>query len=321
MSTPTKLEIYFLKLVNETRAKVGAKPLAFDGELLVSADAHNAWMDKTDTISHTGVNGTRAGDRMASAGYGWEAWGENIAFRGGPLNEETVRLLHDQFVRSPTHYANLIKGTFSEIGIGLKIVTYGGYTGVFATQNFGSPNPSEAAEGNDVVNSNVTSSVSYTLPGWDVEILTLTGKGNIKGTGNGLDNVLTGNSGANILKGMGGNDSLNGKGGKDILTGGSGRDAFVFDTSKEANGDTITDFRLAFDSIDLTKIDANSRKKGNQAFDFIGEEAFHKVGGELRAYKSGGKTYIAGDTNGDGKADFTIKVYGSHTFASADLLV
>jgi uncharacterized protein YkwD len=36
MYGPTQLEVYFLSLVNQTRAKVGAKPLSFDGELLKS---------------------------------------------------------------------------------------------------------------------------------------------------------------------------------------------------------------------------------------------------------------------------------------------
>jgi len=379
MYSPTNLETYFLKLVNQTRAKVGVGALSFDGELLASADAHSAWMDKTDIFAHQGVNGTRGGDRMTSAGYGWQAWGENLAFRGGELNEETVRLLHDQLVKSPTHYANIIKGSFSEIGIGLKLGTFNGYTGVFVTQNFGSPDASEAVEANDVGSSTggtggtggkggikgtsgnnvlkgtagkdamyggvgndtyyvnksgdkayenagegkdkVISSISYSLSGQDVENLSLSGSSKINGTGNGLDNVLTGNSGSNTLKGQGGNDTLNGNGGKDILWGGSGSDAFVFDTSKEADGDTIRDFVSGTDTIVLKNIDASTRSKGNQAFEFIGTEKFHKEAGELRTYKSGGNTYVAGDTDGDGIADFTIKFSGSKTFASADFIL
>jgi hypothetical protein len=32
-------------------------------------------------------------------------------------------------------------------------------------------------------------------------------------------------------------------------------------------------------------------------------------------------TYISGDTNGDGRADFAIKVLGWHTFTSAEFVL
>jgi len=56
----------------------------------------------------------------------------------------------------------------------------------------------------------VTSSVGYTLSA-NVENLVLvnpsTGSGQVNGTGNDADNVLTGNSAANVLTGLGGNDT------------------------------------------------------------------------------------------------------------------
>jgi len=69
-----------------------------------------------------------------------------------------------------------------------------------------------AGQGNDLVQSAIT----YVL-GANLERLTLTGAGNINGTGNGVNNVLTGNSGNNVLNGGGGVDTLRGMGGNDTL--------------------------------------------------------------------------------------------------------
>lgn len=298
MATPTNLETYFLQLVNQTRTKAGVKALTFDGELLDSSDAHSAWMDQTDIFSHTGVNGSSAGQRMTTAGYGWQGWGENIAYASGSFTEATVQKLHEMLVNSPGHYANIVNGKFEEIGIGLKEGTINGYKVVFVTQNFGTPNAAERAEPDDV----------GAVPSTPTPIPT--------------EQVIVGDAYANTLNGRSGNDTINGKGGKDVLFGGAGKDTFVFDTAKEAHGDAIRDFVHGTDRIDLTGIDANSKVSGNQAFTFIGRERFHKVAGELHTYRlSDGNTYVSADTNGDGAAEFAIKVLGNHVFSAGDFIL
>lgn len=69
----------------------------------------------------------------------------------------------------------------------------------------------------------VVSSVSFLLAA-GLENLSLTGAGNISGTGNGLKNVLIGNGGNNTLKGANGNDTLKGGSGNDKLFGGKHND-------------------------------------------------------------------------------------------------
>jgi ELWxxDGT repeat protein len=98
----------------------------------------------------------------------------------------------------------------------------------------------------------VQASISYTLPN-NVENLLLTGTGNLNGTGNALNNVITGNSGNNSLNGDVGNDTLNGAAGIDTLTGGTGTDIFIFQfgQSTAAALDRFTDFAIGTDKIDL----------------------------------------------------------------------
>jgi Ca2+-binding RTX toxin-like protein len=70
-----------------------------------------------------------------------------------------------------------------------------------------------------------SSLANYTLPA-HVERLRLLGTGNLNGTGNGLDNVLTGNRGNNVLSGGAGNDVFWALEGADTLIGGAGDDNY-----------------------------------------------------------------------------------------------
>jgi len=66
---------------------------------------------------------------------------------------------------------------------------------------------------------------------------------------NGHD-ILEGGASRDILDGGAGHDILDGGTGRDVLTGGEGFDIFVFD--QNSNDDTLTDFNVADDRIDLT---------------------------------------------------------------------
>ncbi len=98
----------------------------------------------------------------------------------------------------------------------------------------------------------VQSSLSYQL-GTYTENLTLTGTGNINGTGSAYGNVMVGNNGNNVLKGMGGNDVLFGAKGNDVLVGGDGADKFVLKMAG-AGTDTIKDFKLGTDILDVHNV-------------------------------------------------------------------
>ena len=138
--------------------------------------------------------------------------------------------------------------------------------------------------------------------------------------------MLLGGGGADTLFGEDGDDRLEGGSGLDQLSGGAGADLFQFRSAdisgtSELGHDVIQDFAAGQDRIGLDLIDANSTIAGNQAFAFIGSGAFTGTAGELRYQHIGGKTFIQGDTNGDGVADFWIGVTGSHSFVASDFVL
>lgn len=139
------------------------------------------------------------------------------------------------------------------------------------------------------------------------------------------DDRLIGNSGNDTISGGNSKDFIQGGSGADKLTGGTGADVFSFISTKDSTSssrDTITDFKQSEDDIiNLQIIDANSKTGTNDKFKFIGTSDFHKVAGELRYSQSSGNTYVSGDTNGDGKVDFQIKLSGEITLTSGDFLL
>jgi Ca2+-binding RTX toxin-like protein len=176
--------------------------------------------------------------------------------------------------------------------------------------------PTEAVgEGFDTV----YASVGYTLPdASEIEFLIA----NAGATGL----ALTGNAFANTIFGGGGDDTIAGGGGADMLFGGLGADVFALlaltDSTVDPTGqDIIGDFSaLAGDLIGLSAIDANSLLGGNQAFAFIGDAAF-SAAGQVRAEIVGGMTVVSGDVNGDGSADFALRLTGAHTLNAGNFIL
>lgn len=145
--------------------------------------------------------------------------------------------------------------------------------------------------------------------------------------GTAKNDTIIGNSVDNVLNGGRGNDKLTGGAGADDLTGAAGRDIFIFTSVKdstvaEAGRDTIRDFtRKQKDKIDLSAIDAKSKSKPDDAFKFVGTKAFSKKAGELRYEKQDGATFIYGDVDGNGKADFSIKLVGEIDLIEKDFIL
>jgi len=155
-------------------------------------------------------------------------------------------------------------------------------------------------------------------------------------SGGGDNDNIYGGSGSDILKGDDGDDYLSGSSGLDKLTGGLGKDqlrggadadTFIFlnvtdSTFASAGRDRILDFSQAQkDKIDLSAIDAKTSTGIDNSFTFVGTAAFSQKEGELGYKASGGDTFIFGDTDGDGVADFRIALDGTFTLKATDFIL
>ncbi len=138
--------------------------------------------------------------------------------------------------------------------------------------------------------------------------------------GRGNDDLI-GGRGADRLNGGQGADSLRGGLGRDQLTGGAQADVFEFRSEGEIgrgrSSDTIRDFERNLDQIDMSRVDGNTLRGGNQDLVFIGDDAFSGRAGEMR-YENG---VLRGDTDGDGVTDFALRIAGGVALTESDFIL
>ena len=128
--------------------------------------------------------------------------------------------------------------------------------------------------------------------------------------------TLSGGSGTDTLYGEAGNDRLVGGAGIDILNGGLGADSYEFDAgdtgSTIATADRIQGYNQGQgDVIDLSGAGLSS---------FIGGAVFGNVAGQVRSEVIGGNTFVMGDVDGNGVADFIVRIDGVVMLGSGDFV-
>ncbi len=119
-----------------------------------------------------------------------------------------------------------------------------------------------------------------------------------------------------------GNDTIIANQASNRLTGGAGSDTFAWRSIGDAqmsNPDRILDFVRGADKIDLSGIDAIIGSPADDAFTFIGSNAFTGVAGQLRFDVDANGVNIYGDVDGNGIADLHIIVNGT-SIGTADFI-
>jgi len=105
--------LQILALVNNVRASRGLVPMRLSVSLNTAAQAHSARQAASGSIFHVGPDGTNPGDRIATTGYQFSTWGENVA-----AGYRTPATVMDAWMRSPGHCRNILNPTFTELGVG-----------------------------------------------------------------------------------------------------------------------------------------------------------------------------------------------------------
>lgn len=117
-----------LRITNAERTRAGLAPLVCDPGLTRAARKHSQDMCDQGYFDHDSLDGRTFRDRIDAEGVRWSRIGENIA-RGQP----SPQAVHDAWMGSTGHRANIMSADFGRIGIGH--VACGGQ-GPYWTQDF-----------------------------------------------------------------------------------------------------------------------------------------------------------------------------------------
>ena len=107
-SASSRSEAQFVSLINQARSERGRSTLVARGDLAALARRHSRRMAADGTIYH---NRNLSNEIPGN----WRAAGENVGM--GP----DVETLHEAFMSSPGHKANIIDNEFNQVGIGIAV--------------------------------------------------------------------------------------------------------------------------------------------------------------------------------------------------------
>jgi uncharacterized protein YkwD len=121
-------------MTNEERKRAGLPSLRQTPRLGHAAQLHAAQMAHIGRLDHElpGEPYPRPEDRLAAAGYEWQAWAENIAY--GRESSDVV----SGWMASPEHRANTLNPIYTEMGVGVAPDPAGR---LYHVQVFGRPRP------------------------------------------------------------------------------------------------------------------------------------------------------------------------------------
>lgn len=131
------------EIINQTnsqRAQSGVGSLTENTQLDAAALAKAKDMAAQGYFAHVGPGGKQPWEWIHAAGYSYQYAGENLAVRFID-SSDVVRA----WMASPSHRANMIKGVYTDIGVGTAQGMYEGQPATFVVQYFGNKSSTGAA--------------------------------------------------------------------------------------------------------------------------------------------------------------------------------
>lgn len=123
-----------IALTNEQRSLNNAGSLTENALLNLSAQAKADDMAARGYFSHKGPDGKAPWAWIEASGYDYQYAGENLAVRFVDSKD-----VISGWMASPTHRANIVKSSYTEIGVGIAQGMYKGEPATFVVQHFAKP--------------------------------------------------------------------------------------------------------------------------------------------------------------------------------------
>jgi uncharacterized protein YkwD len=123
-----------VELTNTERANDNQKILILNDTLTRAAQAKAEDMASRHYFAHNSPDGREPWWWFQQAGYAYTYAGENLAI---DFNDSTAVI--DAWMNSPKHRENILKGQYTQIGIGIAQGDYDGHATTFVVQFFGTP--------------------------------------------------------------------------------------------------------------------------------------------------------------------------------------
>ncbi|ETO76065.1 hypothetical protein F444_08458 [Phytophthora nicotianae P1976] len=121
-----------LSRINAYRALNGLGALTIDNRLIAAAMLHSKDQANHCTMTHTGSNGSKLGDRIKAQSYSFAMVAENVA-----AGQNTVESVMTAWWNSPGHRANLLNKDAQNVGFAKVVNNACDSYDIYWTQDFG----------------------------------------------------------------------------------------------------------------------------------------------------------------------------------------